>query len=152
MAVETFQSWNDGVGVSMTPELLRHLQRDFFARSPRVRGQVFSDQRHLLPYCVQRLKGEPGAPDKWLLLNRDYKPLGVVGRLFAPDGRGCSVFDYVDWESFRDAAVEFRVTPANVPGLWDQTSEDCLFIAGYGEEPASYFARLSQLADLIDRR
>lgn len=50
-----------------------------------------------MPYCAKKL-----GPDKWVFLNRDYKPLGYLGK---------------EWVDYEDYAVKVRLTSKDVAKL-----------------------------------
>jgi hypothetical protein len=56
--------------------------------------------RSSMPYLIQR------SGDEWLMLGRDYKPIGVTSR------------DWVDYDDFTHQRFKLRVHPSKIGGVW----------------------------------
>lgn len=89
--------------------------------------------RKSLPYCFTKLKSDAHR-HVWLPLNRDYKPLGFLGR---------------SWANYQDHianAVVFSRDPSTFKNVWDGgiSSTDC-FLYNDGSDLAEYFNRLEKL-------
>ena len=97
-----------------------------------LRGADFFRAR--APYCVTKLKPRPGKTERWLPLNRLYKPLGID----AP---------FVNYEDFRDAALRVSCDPVELADLWTYSRPgDTHYL--YDDDPQSlqdYFLRLQRL-------
>lgn len=97
-----------------------------------------------LPYCLQQL-----GPDLWVVLNRQYKPLGISKK---------------DWVDYALHAVKMKITPATikkvaekvvVPKEGEFTGKQALYLYGDGSVPTrsaehwnNYQARLKALANI----
>lgn len=129
--------------------LLAKVEHEYLYRSPSQRKRFFQDLRALVPYCIQKLKSEAAKPDKWLVLNRDYKPLGVIGNFISIQGELVEVSRCVDYENFRDDAVTFTTSPETATDTWDTRQGDCLYISGDGTDARTRLHRISSLRALI---
>ena len=90
-----------------------------------------TDHSHWFRYWMPYTFREVG--DRWLPLNRDYKPLGVITR------------DHVAYEDYVEShGVKFARDPRTYTDVWH--SSQSLFL--YSDSPASrldYFERLARL-------
>ena len=88
--------------------------------------------RSSLPYLIQR------SGDGWLMLGRDYKPIGVTAR------------DWVDYDDFAHQRFKLRVHPLKMQGVWrpkDRDGQhDCRwwFYSDSVESYMDYFQRLER--------
>jgi hypothetical protein len=89
------------------------------------------------PYCIVALKPRAGEPQRWLPLNRLYKPLGVA-----------SYAHFVDYETYRDDAYVLCGDPAAFGNIWTSSVRgNCLHYL-YDDDPSTlsdYFSRLNRL-------
>lgn len=88
--------------------------------------------RSSLPYLIQR------SGDGWLMLGRDYKPIGVTAR------------DWVDYDDFAHQRFKLRVHPLKMVGVWRpkdrEGQHDCRwwFYSDSVESYMDYFQRLER--------
>ena len=88
--------------------------------------------RSSMPYLIQR------SGDGWLMLGRDYKPIGVTAR------------DWVDYDAFAHQRFKLRVHPRKMAGVWlpqHQSGHDdrCWwFYSDNWETYLDYFQRLER--------
>lgn len=95
------------------------------------------------PYCIVRLKPRLGEPERWLALNRLYKPLGIPN--YAP---------LVDYEAYKERGIVFGLDPGSLDGVWSGTRPGDYLHHLYNDDPRSlrdYFSRLCCLDDAVER-
>ena len=89
--------------------------------------------RKTFPYCLTKLDDNRFA-NVWLPLNRNYKPLGILGSAF------------VDYKLHIGAALIFYSDPHNFAGVWEKTHSTFLYLYNDGTDlSAMYFPRLQNL-------
>lgn len=118
---------NDSIGQRNTIDLVQQLldrRTNGIERRFKFTRNECRTFRHVLPYALQKLYPKPDEPGAWLFLNCDYKPLGIVGKILAPDGGFLTVCEYVDYAEYRDRAVTFAIDPADLPDLFVSGGSD----------------------------
>lgn len=96
--------------------------------------------RIFLPYCLQRLKD-----GSWIVLNRNYKPLGVFGREWATYETDRSCASIRGLTKRVAAKISHKPLPDEIPDqiwLYDDSNNP----AQGAKERAAYFKRLEALA------
>lgn len=89
--------------------------------------------RYNMPYLIRKLN-VPQA-NTWLPLNRNYKPIGYLGK------------DIVDYHDYLNIAMVFHIDPHNFVGdiFWNK-QKDSLFLYDDGiDSRKDYYVRLERL-------
>ncbi len=91
--------------------------------------------RYALPYVLQKIE-HPTYKHVYIMLNRDYKPLGVVKH---------SHSDHVNYDDYSDHHIRFNKDPNTFKDVWFAADQPLVLYNDGDASRKDYFERLGRL-------